>query len=70
MSKQGTSHLNQYRAFLVRLSKEAAQTDWRISARDIQSSQLMRFDSLADLLAFLDEEMTDHDKFAEAESAD
>ena len=54
--------VTEYRAFLLRLSKEPAQTDWRIAVRDIQADQMTHCLTLAELVAFLADEMRARDK--------
>jgi len=42
-----------YTAYLVRLWQDSAQGPWRASAQSVQSGQITRFGSLAELFAFL-----------------
>ena len=43
-----------YTAYLVRLWQDTAQGPWRASAQSVQSGQITRFGSLAELFAFLE----------------
>lgn len=62
MDNKTTSAVTEYRAFLLRFSKEPTQTDWRIAVRDIQADQMTHCLTLAELVAFLADEMMDHAK--------
>lgn len=45
-----------YSAYVVRLWQETPDVPWRASAQSVQSGEITRFGSLADLFAFLEAE--------------
>jgi len=47
-----------YKAFLVRCWTDGASSEWRASAQAVQSGEIVRFASLAELFNFLEAQTT------------
>ena len=48
------SMLTAYHSFLIRMWKDGAESLWRASAQSIPSGEVVRFGSLAELIAYLE----------------
>ena len=47
----------QYGAYLIRFWRETPTEDWRASAQSVLSGEIVRFGSIRDLFAFLQQEI-------------
>ena len=55
----GGPDVTEYRSYLLRLWREGAAAPWRGQVRNIAAGDERRFASLAELLAFLEDEIAD-----------